>query len=188
VKVRKILFGTSLALILVIGAASQGYSQAQPVQNRIPQPIMINGQSANGAYVQTAAGGMQSYKCPNPQAYNTPDGASSGWACYDQSTATYLLNALPPAPPQTQQVQAQPQPQTLPDPATGQQAQVQVQQQPTVIYQQPNPAVVYAPAPYPYYYPYYGPSLYFGVGFGPRFIGPGFYGGFGGFRGGGRRR
>jgi hypothetical protein len=123
VKVIKILFGISLALILIGAAATQGFSQAQTVPNRIPQQIIVNGQPANGAYVKNAAGGVQSYRCTNPQPYTTPDGASSGWACYDQSTATYLLSALPPGQQQPQvqpapplQVQPPPLPQVQPAP------------------------------------------------------------------------
>jgi hypothetical protein len=100
VKVTKILFGTSLALILVVAAATRGFSQAQTVPNRIPQQIIVNGQPASGAYVKNPAGGLQSYRCANPQPYTTPDGASGGFACYDQLTATFLLNALPPLQPQ----------------------------------------------------------------------------------------
>ncbi len=96
-KVRQILFGTALALTLIIATGTEGFSQGETASNRIPQQIVVNGHPAKGAYVRNAAGGMQSYKCPNPQSYTTPDGASSGWACYDESTATYLLNALPAA-------------------------------------------------------------------------------------------
>jgi hypothetical protein len=105
VKFGKTLFGISLALILIVGAAVPGSLRAQIGPTRIPQQIIVNGQQANGAYVRSAAGGVQSYKCPSPQPYTTPDGASHGWACYDQATATYLLSALPPA---QSQAQAQP--------------------------------------------------------------------------------
>jgi hypothetical protein len=124
VKVGKILFGTSLALILIVAAATQGFSQAQTVPNRIPQQIIVNGQAANGAYVKNPAGGVQSYRCPSPQPYTTPDGASSGWACYDQATATYLLSALPPAQSQTQAREPAPLPQVQREPAPLPQARV----------------------------------------------------------------
>src|SRR5215471_12908517 len=107
-----------LALILTIAAVSTGFSQvpaAQPapqVQNRIPQQIIINGQTVNGAYVPTANGGMQSYTCPSPQEYVTPDGASRGWACFDSTTNVWLLNSLPPA----QAAQATPPPAPQPAP------------------------------------------------------------------------
>jgi hypothetical protein len=83
------------------------------VPNRIPQQIIVNGHPANGAYVKNAAGGLQSYTCPSPQPYTTPDGASSGWTCYDQATGTYLLSALPPSQPQAQ-LQPQPRVDTIP--------------------------------------------------------------------------
>jgi hypothetical protein len=105
VKFEKTLFGISLSLILIVGAAAPGSLRAQIAPNRVPQQIIVNGQQANGAYVTSASGGVQSYRCPSPQSYTTPDGASHGWACYDQVTATYLLSALPPA-----QLQAQAQP------------------------------------------------------------------------------
>jgi hypothetical protein len=107
VKFGKILFGISLELILIVGAGTPGSLRAQTGPNRIPQQIIINAQQANGAYVRSASGGVQSYRCPSPQPYTTPDGAARGWACYDQSSATYLLNALPPA---QSQAQAQPLP------------------------------------------------------------------------------
>lgn len=186
--VGKIGFGTVVALILMVAIASAGFSQAEP-QSRIAQQIIVNGRPANGAYVQTA-GAMQSFTCSNPQSYRTPDASSGGWACYDQSTATYLLNALPPAQAQTPplapaqaQPQSEPWPETVPLP--------QPQQPPAVVYPQPTPSVVYAPAPYPVYAgPAYGPLWYGGVGFstgiyfGPRYYGPAYYG----YRGIGRFR
>ena len=199
-RVGKVVFGTTVALISMVAIVSAGFSQGQPAQTRIAQQIIVNGQPANGAYVQNA-GGMQSFTCTNPQSYSTSNGASSGWACYDRLTATYLLNALPPAqaqppspvqaqtpPPAPEQTQAQtqnePWSETIPLPPP--------QQPPTVIYQQPAPAVVYAPAPYPMYVgPTYGPGLLYGglafntgVFFGPRFYGHAFYG----YHGGGRFR
>lgn len=199
VRVGKIVFGTIVVSILLIANASAGFSQGPQAQTRIAQQIIVNGQPANGAYVQNA-GGIQTFTCTNPQPYSTPGRASSGWACYDQSTATYLLNALPPvqaqaprpvqaqapppAPAQAQaQAQSEPWPETVPLP--------QPQLPPTVIYQQPAPVVVYAPGPYPMYVgPAYGPAFYGGVAFntgvffGPRFYGPayGYYRGGGSYR------
>src|SRR5205085_266129 len=107
--------------------SAEGFAQVQSVQNRIAQQVIINGQRANGAYVPATTGGMQTFTCSNPQQYATPDGASQGWACYDQATSVWLLNALPPSPQPIQQVQ------------------VPVQQPPVVIYQQP-PTVIYQQA------------------------------------------
>src|SRR6266568_525183 len=99
--------------------------------------------------------------CPAPQLYVTSDGASQGWACYEQSTGVWLLNALPPA--QAPQPQAQPpvqtpQPQVQlpPPPAQAPPAQPQAQppaiiypqQAPAVIYQQP-PTIIYTAPAYP---------------------------------------
>jgi hypothetical protein len=82
-----------LALLILVSATGVF---AQAPQNRIPQQIVLNGQSANGAYVMASTGGMQSFTCANPQQYATPDGGSQGWACYDQASGVWLLNAVPP--------------------------------------------------------------------------------------------
>jgi hypothetical protein len=151
-------FGAVLAL-----TPSAAFARAQGVQNRIPQQVIINGQSANGAYVTTQGGQIQSFTCPSPQHYTTADGSSQGWACYEQSTGVWLLNSLAPtqhqpspapvpvAPPVQQPpaiVYQQAPPPTViyqqPLPAT-----VIYQQPPAIIYQQAVPAVVYAPAPRP---------------------------------------
>ena len=73
-----------LALTLALATVGSGFAQAPAPratpQNHIPQQIIINGQTVNGAWVQAANGGMQAYTCPNPEQYATPDGASHGWA------------------------------------------------------------------------------------------------------------
>jgi len=157
-------------------AALNGFSQAPAPQSRIPEQVVVNGQQVSAAYVIAPGGGFQSFTCPAPQPYTMLDGTSQGWACYEQATGTWLLNALPAAPAQGQApAQAQVQPPAVAYP-----------QQPAVIYQQPAPTVVYAApayAPYPVVVPaYYGPSFVFGVGFGfgPTFVGgryPVFFGG-----------
>jgi len=149
-----------LVLILTFVIASTGFSQvpapqtAPPVQNRIPQQIIINGQTVNGAYVPAANGGMQAYTCPSPQEYVTPDGAARGWACFDSTTNVWLLNALPPA----QAAQTAPPP-PVPQPPIVYQQQAPppiVYTQPaTVIYTQPAYSVVVAPA--------YPPSVILGA-------------------------
>src|SRR5215471_21605664 len=132
-----------LALILTIAAVSTGFSQvpaAQPapqVQNRIPQQIIINGLTVNGAYVPAANGGMQSYTCPSPQEYVTPDGASRGWACFDSATNVWLLNALPPA----QAAQTAPPPPVPQPPIVYQQ-----QAPPPIVYTQPATVIYTQPA------------------------------------------
>ena len=125
------------AMVLTLAAACAGFAQTQTVQtvqtvqvipNRIPQQIIVNGQTVNGAYVSSANGGMQTFTCASPQEYATPDGASRGWTCYDASTGVWLLNSLPPAP----------------QPVVVQQPQVIYQSpQPTIVYQSPAPTVVY---------------------------------------------
>jgi hypothetical protein len=106
-----------------------GIPQAQAVQNRIPQQIIVNGQRGEGVYVTAPGGGLQSYTCSNPQQYVTADGSTQGWACYDQAMGVWMLNALPPA-------------QASVPPAV-------VYQQPAPVVVQPAPAVVYAAPVYP---------------------------------------
>src|SRR5262245_35914313 len=126
---RGVLFFGSVVILAL--SASTGFSQA--AQTRIPQQIVINGQMVNGAYVTSAGGQLQSFSCATPQHYTTADGSSQGWACYEQTTGVWLLNAVPPA-----QAQVTPAPAPVPQP---------VPQQPTVIYQQAPPAVIYPQPP-----------------------------------------
>jgi hypothetical protein len=86
-----------VAVLLILGTTTLGFSQVEPAQPRIPQQVVINGQTVNGAYVQVPGGGLQSFTCSNPQHYSTPDGGMKGWACFDAATDTWLLNAVPPA-------------------------------------------------------------------------------------------
>jgi len=144
--------GLLIGFVLVF--SMQGVSQVQSVQNRIPQQVIINGQRVNGAYVPATNGGMQTFTCSNPQQYATPDGSAQGWACLDQATSVWLLNALPPSP---QPVQQMPAPVQQP-PA------VIYQQPPTVIYQQPVPATVIYTTPAPVVVaPAYPPGVVLGA-------------------------
>jgi len=132
----RVLF-IGIGIVAVLALSSSGFSQVQAAQTRTPQQIVINGQLANGAYVTTAGGQIQTYTCSQPQHYTTADGSSQGWACYEQTSGVWLLNAQPPA-------QAQvPAPAPIPQP---------VPQQPTIVYQQPQPVVVYQQAPPPVIY------------------------------------
>ena len=188
---KKLLFGSSLVVIVLLLTAIPGFTQVQPAQSRVPQQVVINGQRVTAVHVLAASGGFQAYTCLNPQQYATVDGSSQGWACYEQSTGVWLLNALPPA--QAQQPQAQPdvqapQPQIQlpPPPAPAPQPQAQAPpaqlpppqpqvQQPAVIYQQQAPAVIYQqppaviyttpayPAPAVIVAPAYPPSVLFGT-------------------------
>jgi hypothetical protein len=158
-------------VVALVTAAIPGYStQVQTAQNRVPQQVVINGQTVNAVSVVAEGGGLQTYRCLNPQQYSSLDGASQGWACYDQATGVWLLNALPPAqaqvPPPVQQPPVQraplpvPQPQAVP-PVYPQQPSVVYQQPPVVVYQQPP--VVYQPATVVYQQPpvfYPAPVVY----------------------------
>src|SRR5262245_41274569 len=161
---RVLLFGISL-VTMAVWSPSAGFSQVQSAQNRIPQQIIINGQMASGAHVTTPQGQIQSYTCPSPQQYTTADGNSQGWACYEQTTGVWLLNAVPPAPAPQAVPATPPAPVAVPQgnaqppfvvfprqaPVVVYQAPPPVVYQPaTVIYQQPVPAtVIYAPPPPP---------------------------------------
>lgn len=133
---RNILFGINIAAILIFAAGQRGFAQGQSGQERFSQAIVVNGQTTSGVYVRNNLGGMQAYTCANPQQYTTPDGSSRGWACYDPTTRTYLLNALPPS--QTTSAAPQPQPQYQPQP--------QPQYQPA-----PLPRPTYSAPAYPGY-------------------------------------
>jgi hypothetical protein len=117
---KKIGLAVVLGVALITLGVSDGFSQVPVAQDRIVQPVIINGQQANAAYVMAPGGGVQSFTCSGPQQYVTPDGAGQGWACHDAATGYWLLNALPPA---------------------------QVQAPPAVVYQQAPPAVVYSASP-----------------------------------------
>ena len=155
--------------IAIVGALalspSVGFSQAQTAPTRIPQQIVINGQMASGAYVTGSSGQLQSFTCPAPQQYSTADGNSHGWACYEQTTGVWLLNAMgpspapqavplaPPAPVAVPQVDVQPPYVVFPRPAPVVVYQPMpatlVYQPATVVYQPPPPTVIYAPPPPP---------------------------------------
>src|SRR5947199_7210602 len=70
-------------------------AQTPDDQQRIIEPIIVNGQQAQGVLViQNAT--VQSYTCPSPQPYVTANQSESGWACFDQATGMLLLHAQPP--------------------------------------------------------------------------------------------
>jgi len=157
---RAIVFAMGFVVTLT-GAVTESSAQVQAVQSRSPQQVVINGQIVNGAYVTAAGGQIQSFTCAMPQQYTTPDGSSMGWACYEQTTGVWLLNALPPAQAQQAPVPApapvqppvyqQPQPpvyQQAPPPVYQQAPPPVYQQAPPPVYQQaPPPAVIYQQAP-----------------------------------------
>jgi hypothetical protein len=168
-------------LMVAVGALvcvqSLAFGQAQTVEQRIAQPIVVNGQQAQGVLV-VRDGSMQSYTCASPQQYTTPDGATIGWTCFETASGLWLLHALPP------QRQAVPQASAAPLP-------VPAAPQSTVVYGSPLPT--YAPAvvpaygyyPYDYYAAYYPYGGYYPYGYYPFFAGSRFGYGFGyGYRGG----
>src|SRR6516164_8777769 len=63
-------------------------------QERIGQPVIINGQQVQAVTV-VQNGVVQTYTCLNPQQYVAADQSSSGWACFDQAAGTWLLHAVP---------------------------------------------------------------------------------------------
>jgi len=66
------------------------------VQQRLLQPIIVNGQQAQGL-ILFQNGVPQIVTCPDAQPYSAADGTSTGWACYDVTPGTWLLNAQPPS-------------------------------------------------------------------------------------------
>src|SRR5437773_1591 len=148
---------TKLVLSLIVTAALASFSPAlaqTPVQERIVESIVINGQTAQGVLV-VQNGGIQSYTCPSPESYVTPDRAESGWACFEPTTGMWLLHAQPPR----QTAYAYPQ------------ASVYVPAPATTVYQYAPPYYAYPYSYYPYgyypygYYPYSGSAFGFGFGF-----------------------
>src|SRR5437667_11115940 len=133
-----------IELSLVIGALACSVTAfAQTPQERIMQPIIVNGQQAQGILI-VQDGTIQSQTCPEPQRYVAADQSSSGWACLEPSTGMWLLHAQPP-----------------------------LQTGPSIIYSQPAPVYVPAPTyaygyyPFGYpYYPYYGYRYIYGSSFG----------------------
>src|SRR3954462_13125472 len=78
-------------LALTVGVV---LAQAAPSEERIAQAIIVNGQQVQGITV-TQDGSVQSYTCAAPKQYTAVDQSSSGWACYDQNTGTWLMHAVP---------------------------------------------------------------------------------------------
>ena len=75
-----------IELSLVIGVlACSVTALAQAPQERIIQPIIVNGQQAQGALI-VQDGTIQSQTCAAPQRYVAADQSSSGWACFEPST------------------------------------------------------------------------------------------------------
>src|SRR5690349_18347729 len=135
--------GLFLSLLLVGAIVCSGTTvrgqAAPPIEQRITQPIIVNGEQVNGVTI-IENGAVQSYTCPYPQQYVTADQSSSGWTCFDEATGTWLIHALPPQ-------------------------SADVYNQPSVVYDSGPSVYSYYGYPYPYsYYPYgYYPYSFWGA-------------------------
>ena len=166
-------FRALLSLVVITAfAASAGsaFAQAPAGGQYINQPIVVNGQQVQGV-MMVANGAIQTQSCPAPQRYVTPNQSSTGWACFDQTSQTWILPAMPAA--QTAYPSA-------PAPTYQSQSPVYVDSAPPAYNYSYYPyAYSYLPAPYyayPYgYYPYYrypAFSIGFGFGYGYGYRGP----------------
>jgi hypothetical protein len=140
---KSILLSAGLIFTLTVGSLSPAFAQTPVAQNRIAQQVVIGGLRVDAATVIAPGGGVQSYSCPGPQQYVTPDGASQGWACFDPITNVWLLSALPPQPEAPAVIQAPVQ--APPPPVVVQQVIQQPVYAPPVVYQYPVVQPVYAP-------------------------------------------
>ena len=94
------MFGRLLLVLLLIGLPLSYVTPAHaqigpPGQARTAQTIIISGQETQGVMV-TENGVVQNYTCPSPQPYTAADGSFSGWACFDEASGMWLLNAQSP--------------------------------------------------------------------------------------------
>src|SRR5215475_2816311 len=145
--VKKILLSVLIAGLVCFAGAP--LAQAGPSQQRVAQTIVVNGQQVQGVTV-IQDGAVQSYTCPAPQQYVAVDQSSGGWTCYDESTGTWLMHALPQ---QTTTVYGEtPTYDQTPTYSDGS----------TTYYGYPSYSYGYPYYPYSYGYPYYG---YPGFGF-----------------------
>ena|ERR1051326_3244849 len=141
------VFLSMLLAGMVVCSTGAALAQTVPSEQRIAQAIIVNGQQVQGVTV-IENGTVRTFTCPSPQEYFLADQSSSGWACFDQATGTWLMNAVPP---QT---------------AT-------VYDQPPVYQYYGSPYYYY---PYGYGFGYYGyPAFQFGFGFGYGHHGHGYY-------------
>ena len=134
----KSLFLSVLLVRAIVCSGTTLRAQAvPPTEQQITQPIIVNGEQVNGVTI-IENGVVQSYTCPYPQQYVTADQSSSGWTCFDETTGTWLTQALPPQ-------------------------SADLYNQPPVVYD--SGASVYSYYGYPYsYYPYgYYPFSYWGA-------------------------
>lgn len=132
------VFLSLIVMAALVSFSPLCFAQTGPVgQQRIPQPIIVNGQQVQGVLV-IENGAVQSYTCQSPQPYVTTNQTESGWACLEQATGMWLLHAQPP-----------------------QQATYVYQQPPVYVVTPPVPIYRYYPFSYTYYCPYsYYPYRY----------------------------
>jgi hypothetical protein len=134
----------SVSLLILAFVAVSPSLFGQGSTGRIHQSIVINGQAADGTFL-IQNGAVQGTSCANPQPYQTIDGSSTGYACFDVPSGTWLLNAQP------------------------------IYTQPNTVYvPTPTYSYNYSPYYYPYsggyygggYGPAYWPGIGWGLGFG----------------------
>jgi hypothetical protein len=87
-------FLLSVLVVALVCFAGAPLAQTAQAEERVAQVIIVNGQQVQGVTVMRD-GMALSYTCPSPQQYVLPDQSSSGWACLDQASGTWLMNAYP---------------------------------------------------------------------------------------------
>ena len=92
--IRRLFLNLSLMSALTCSSNSV-LAQVVSSTEQIPQAILVNGRRAEGV-ILVRDGNVQNVTCTDPHPYLAVDQSSSGWACFDQSTGTWLLQALPP--------------------------------------------------------------------------------------------
>jgi hypothetical protein len=141
---RKILFCV-LLVVALIGLSGFAVAMVAPQQERVEQPLLIKGRGADGVMLMQN-GVNQSVTCPSPQPYVTADGTSTGWACLDDATGMWQMNAKS---------------ETATD-----YTQQPVYQEPSTeykYYSSPNWYPYPMPFPFPDYPYYYGAPFYWGA-------------------------
>lgn len=69
---------------------------AQSGANSMLQVAVIDNRPELGIYIFTHDFHQQLWSCPNSTAWQSPDKANYGFACYDRFMGRWMLNALPP--------------------------------------------------------------------------------------------
>jgi len=155
---RKLVLSMIIAALVIVFTSALAQASTAAEQ-RIIQPITVNGQSAQGVLV-VENGAVLTVSCDSPVPYVTANQSESGWACFEQATGMWLLHAQP----------------------TAQQSSTVYNSPSTVYVPTYSSYYPYYSYGYPYYsypYSYYGYPYYwgvpFGIGFGVNF-GHGFHG------------